>query len=158
MTGRITEIQPMRTGAGRGSSCTQMAGVQDREGNITNFMITPDTFVADCTALREGMQATFFYDAQAPAPLIYPPQFQAAAVVPTARGQNVMMAYFNRSLLSADRSLQLNLDRNTRITTANHQNFMGNPGDNVLIVVYGATTRSIPPQTTPDRIIVMCGF
>ncbi|MDY3022040.1 MAG: hypothetical protein SOS50_07710 [Oliverpabstia sp.] len=67
-----------------------------------------------------------------------------------------MLNYFDRNLLAGDGSLQLNIGRNTEITTLNGQSFPCSPGNRSLLVYYTATTRSIPPQTTPQRIIVLC--
>jgi len=43
------------------------------------------------------------------------------------------------------------------VVTTNNQTFMGNPGNHTLVVLYSQTTRSIPAQTTPEKIIVLCG-
>ena len=67
-----------------------------------------------------------------------------------------MVAYFNERLLSSENPLQLNISPNTRVTTANGQRYVCGIGNNLLMVYYSATTRSIPPQTTPERIIVFC--
>ena len=45
----------------------------------------------------------------------------------------------------------------TTVVTQNNQTYLGNPGGHTLVVLYSQTTRSIPPQTTPDKIIVLCG-
>ena len=69
----------------------------------------------------------------------------------------VTVAYFNNMLTASDQSLKLNLSPATEVVTRNNQTFYGNPGGNTLVVLYSSTTRSIPPQTSPDKIIVMCG-
>ena len=51
----------------------------------------------------------------------------------------------------------MNLSNATEVVTRNNQTFYGNPGGNTLVVLYSATTRSVPPQTTPDKVIVLCG-
>lgn len=55
-----------------------------------------------------------------------------------------------------DQSLKLNIAPSTEIMTSNGQRFTCSLGGQLLVVYYSATTRSIPPQTTPRRIIVMC--
>ena len=52
--------------------------------------------------------------------------------------------------------LKLNISPNTLILLENGQAFTGKISNRNLIVVYGATTRSIPAQATPYKIIVMC--
>ena len=103
------------------------------------------------------MPVTVFYSGSQAAPLIYPPQFVAAVVAPQVEGQMVTVAYFNNMLTASDQSLKLNLSPATEVVTRNNQTFYGNPGGNTLVVLYSSTTRSIPPQTSPDKIIVMCG-
>lgn len=98
-----------------------------------------------------------FYSGSQPAPLIYPPQFVAAVVAPQVEGQMVTVAYFNNVLLASDQSLKLNLSPATEVVTRNNQTYYGNPGGNTLVVLYSATTRSVPPQTSPDKVIVLCG-
>ena len=78
-------------------------------------------------------------------------------VAPRVEGQMVTVAYFNNVLLAADQSLKLNLSNATEVVTRNNQTFYGNPGGNTLVVLYSSTTRSVPPQTTPDKVIVLCG-
>ena len=67
-----------------------------------------------------------------------------------------MLNRFDRNLTAEDNSLQLNVARNTNIETINGQNTGCNLGNQTLLVYYTATTRSIPPQTTPRRIVVLC--
>lgn len=104
----------------------------------------PGTYVTDNTPLRAGMRVTAFYDMNQPVPLIYPPQYQAAFIARTEPGENVMVAYFNERLLSSENPLQLNISPNTRVTTANGQRYVCGIGNNLLMVYYSATTRSIP--------------
>ena len=69
---------------------------------------------------------------------------------------NVKVAYFNNQLVSSDGQLQLNLSPTTQILLINGQRFSRYPANRDLVVYYGPTTRSIPAQTTPYRIIVLC--
>jgi len=157
VSGTITQMQRMNP-SGRGyGGCSRMVEVQDEEGGITNFFINTDTYVVGFETLYEGMRVTMFYNGNLPAPLIYPPQFIAAVVAPEKEGRMVAVGFFDQSLLASDRSLQLNLSPDTQIVTSNNQIFTGNLGGRILVVVYSNTTRSIPPQTTPQKIIVLCG-
>lgn len=144
---RITKIS--------GQCCQQMVTIQNSEG-VTNFIVSPDTYVIDTVRMRIGMRVTAFYDGSLPVPLIFPPQYRAVIIGRSNVGETVYAGYFDENLLAADESLQLNVSRATEIVTSNGQNFTCPVGDNVLIVYYGVTTRSIPPQTTPRKIIVMC--
>lgn len=126
------------------------------ENGIVNLIVTPETYVVNNLRLMRGMSIIAFYDADAPAVLIFPPQYRALVIAQKSPREFVELKYFNDDLVSADNTLQLNLGSNTMITTANGQMFGCNPGNHWLLVYYSATTRSIPPQTTPRRVIVMC--
>jgi hypothetical protein len=91
-----------------------------------------------------------------PALLIYPPQYQALVMVKDSPYQNVKVDYFNNQLESSDGQLKLNISPYTRIVLTNGQSFSRRPANRDLIVIYGAVTQSIPAQTTPYRIIVLC--
>lgn len=150
ITGIIERISPMQR-----ECCNQLVSLRTTNGAI-NFVLSPGTYVTDNTPLRTGMRVTAFYDANLPVPLIYPPQYQAAFISRTEPGESIMVAYFNEQLLSEETPLKLNTDSSTRITTANGQRYTCSLGNNLLMVYYSVTTRSIPPQTTPERIIVFC--
>lgn len=135
--------------------CNQMMAVRSENG-IVNFMMGPQTLVIDSRQLRPGMRVAAFYDSSLPVPLIYPPQFQAQIVTILGRNEQVALNHFGRNMVASDQSLQLNLGENTQISTANGQRFTCNPGNQTLLVYYMMTTRSIPPQTTPNRIVVLC--
>lgn len=124
---------------------------------IVRFAAGPDTSIIDAARLSPGMSVAAFYDPNLPVPLIFPPQYQAIIIARRRQNENVAAGFFNRNLIAADQSLQLNIGSSTEITTANGLPFNCGPGGQYLIVFYTATTRSIPPQTTPRRIVVFCG-
>lgn len=140
----------------RGASCCSFLMAVQTETETINFVVTGETLVIDNIRLRRGMRVAAFYDTSLPAPAIYPPQYQAELVTVLRQNQNVTLDYFDRNLVSEDNSLKLNLSPTTRISTLNGQRFSCNPGDEELLVYYTNTTFSIPAQTTPQRIIVMC--
>ncbi|MCI8326146.1 MAG: hypothetical protein HFI37_00045, partial [Lachnospiraceae bacterium] len=87
---------------------------------------------------------------------IFPPQYRAQIVTALGRNEQVTLKFFNRNLVAQDRSLQLNVAPSTMISTINGQRVNCNLGNRTLLVYYTATTRSIPPQTTPGKIVVLC--
>ena len=140
----------------RGNNCcSQMMALRTAEG-IINFTVEADTQIMDNRQLRPGMQVTAFYDSSLPVPLIFPPQYRAQIIAVPGRNEQLMLNFFDRNLTAADRSLQLNVGRNTVIRTVNGQAFTCSLQNRFLLVYYTAVTRSIPPQTTPDRIVVLC--
>lgn len=154
--GTVIEINTFETERTRNRGCSLLVTIEDFEGNIANFIVSPDTYVVDMLTLYEGLEVIFFYDGSQPLPLIYPPRYQAVIVTEKIDGVNVIAGYFNYILLNQEASLRLNIGADTQVVTKNNQTFLGNPANKNLIVFYQATTRSIPAQTTPDKIIVMC--
>lgn len=135
--------------------CSKLISVQKMDGEIVNFIVSPMTYFIDQVMVRPGDPVTGFYDANAPVPLIYPPQYRAVVMARAIPYQNVKVAYFNEDLVSSDGMLKLNIAPTTRIMLENGQAFTGNPANRYLAVVYGPTTRSIPTQTTPEQIVVL---
>lgn len=135
--------------------CSQMISLRTGNG-IVNFIVVPETLIIDSRQLRPGMEVTAFYDSSLPVPLIFPPRYRAQIITVPGRNEQVSLNFFDRNLLAGDQSLQLNLAGNTNIQTVNGQNFTCSPGNQTLLVYYSVTTRSIPPRTTPRRIIVLC--
>ena len=68
----------------------------------------------------------------------------------------VNVGYYGASLVNEDQTLQLNLDGSVELRTTNNQYFQGNPANHNLVVTYENSTRSIPAQTTPSRVTVLC--
>lgn len=156
ITGTITNINPLR--GSDSNECSQFVTVEDASGNITNFTVTPSTFIADFVTLYKGMQAHFVYNADLPAPAIYPPQYTAVAVISTVSATNVEVGFFNNRLVNTDNTLRLNITESVPVVTSNNQIFFGPPGGRYLIVLYETSTRSIPAITTPEKVIVMCSW
>lgn len=150
VTGKIVAVEDRQD-----DCCTKIVNIRDRKQEI-RLEVSGRTIVINHTMLRAGMRIAAFYDGSLPAPAIYPPVYQAEIVTMIWRNQNVKLGYFDAGLLAADGSLQLNVDRQVKITTINGQKFSCSPGNEELLVYYTITTRSLPPVTTPQRIIVMC--
>ena len=135
--------------------CSHLISLRTTDGTI-NFVVSGDTFVVDAVRLRSGMRVTAFYNPNVPVPLIFPPQYRAEVIAPLLPGDQAAMGLFDDDLLAANGSLQLTLDNRTILATPNGQRYECSPGGNTLLVYYRNTTRSIPPQTTPRKIIVFC--
>ncbi len=139
------------TGSG---CCNQMISLRMEDG-IVNFVISPETRVIDSRQLRPGMRVAAFYDKSLPIPMIFPPRYQAELIAVLGRNEQIALNYFDTELVAVDRSLQLNVARNTDIQTINGQSFFCDIGNRLLLAYYTVTTRSIPPQTTPRKIVVL---
>ena len=88
-TGVITHMEVAGGNMGNYDACAQMLTVENEAGNTVNFLFNPDTFVVDYATLYETMPVTVFYNGNAAAPLIYPPQYVAAVIAPQQEGQMV---------------------------------------------------------------------
>ena len=113
-------------------------------------------YVVDFTTLSVGMMATFWYRNDAPMPLIYPPQYTAVVVAEDRNDRYVDVSYYNNSLTNEEQTLQLNLDGTVDVRTVNNQYFQASPANHNLVVIYSSSTRSIPAQTTPSTVVVLC--
>lgn len=154
--GMIVDVMPAR-GNGRSDSCTLFFSVEDDNGNIVNFMVLPSTFVAEWKPLAVGQEAVFWHRADAPVPLIYPPRYTAAAAAPVRRDRMYDVSFYDNSLVNAEHTLQLHMDKSVQLRTTNNQYFQGSPANHNLFVSYSDSTRSIPAQTTPNEVVVLCG-
>ncbi|MEG0383766.1 MAG: stalk domain-containing protein, partial [Solibacillus sp.] len=99
-----------------------------------------------------------YMHANQPMLLIFPPQYSPAVVIvedeksPT----NVVVTDFNEEFINKENDLKLNISDKTVIVNAKGEK-VGKEAlleNHHAIVFYGATTRSIPAQTSPDKIVV----
>lgn len=156
VSGRIVDLMPYGMRGMGTDACVMMATVEDEEQNITNFMISPTTYIVDFVTLSVGMMCTFWYRLDVPVPLIYPPQYQAVVVAQMKDNRSVEVSRFDEMLVNETHTLQLNLGDKVKLRTSNNQKYQGNPANHELVVIYDMATRSIPAQTTPLEVIVLC--
>lgn len=155
--GTVTSISRLRPSADSQSGCTLIFALLTRDQGTVNVVVSPDTYVLDQETILRGDTVTVFYDNMAPVPLIYPPQYRAAVLLKnTGIRQFAAFDYFDKSLLNSDQTLRLTPTAYTPVQLANGQTYIGTLGNQFLLVLYSTTTRSIPAQTTPSRIIVFC--
>lgn len=150
INGIIQNIAPF------GSDCCQQLVSILNSGGVNNFIVGADTYVVGEVRLRPGMRVTAFYDATLPVPLIFPPQYHAVIISRRNPPENIFAGYFDESLTAEEDTLKLNISSSTQVVTANGQRYACSPGNHMLVVYYSVTTRSIPPLTTPRRVIVLC--
>lgn len=141
--------------SGENDCCSRMITLRTENG-IVNFRVVSDTRIIDDRQLRIGFRVAAFYDGNLPVPLIFPPQYTAQIITLLGRNEQIMLNFFDNNLTASDRSLQLNIGRNTNVSTINGQSVNCSLDNHVLLVYYTVTTRSIPPQTSPSRVVVLC--
>lgn len=158
-TGTITEISPYYQWIdeeAQAADDTVVVNVADETTSI-NFIVGPDTVLVMDGELEVGATVTGFYDTSLLLAMIYPAQHSAVAV--TDRDHGVMVDRFDETLTSFDGTLQINLGEDTAITLQDGTEFYGpsveSLANRAMVVVYGISTRSIPAQATPERIIVL---
>ena len=155
--GTVTAISDFGIGQNRESEgCYQLFTVENDSGLIVNFVVSPSTYFVNHEIVRVGDRVTGYYDGDLPVILIYPPQYHALVMVKDDPAQNVKVDHFDNQLVSSDQMLKLNLSPTTELLSTNGQLFTKYPANRDLIVQYGPSTRSIPAQTVPYRIIVLC--
>ena len=152
------KVEGIIQGINRGDDCCSMTLSVISGSNIVNVVVSGDTTVIDNVRLRPGMRIAAFYDTNLPTPAVYPPQYRAELITTLRRGQQVLLDYFDDELTSADGSLKLNIGLMTNVMTLNGQQYTCSPENTELLVYYTASTFSIPAQTTPQKVIVMCQY
>lgn len=152
LTGTVQSIRPFSE---NGGMCTQLMAALRTENGYVNALISQETYVAGQIRLRRGMRVVVFYDGNAPMPLIYPPQYNALFIAVAQQNEQVILDYFDDSLSAMTGSLQLRISPRTQVVSANGQQYACPPENHLLMVFYTAATRSVPPQTTPGKVIVL---
>jgi hypothetical protein len=129
--------------------------VESSEGTEANIIISKDTYVLNNAKIAIGAVITGFFNANAPMIMIYPAQYNAEVVVVDNKDGNTKVDIFDKDMVSSDKSLKLNISDTTEIILQDGTAFKGELANRKLVVSYGASTRSIPAQTTPDKIVVL---
>ena len=161
-TGTILQIEWQTTGDPAQTGCGLTLTLNSMDQGTIHIHLDGSTYVFNNRRLSIGDQVTCFYSTFAPVPLIYPPTYHAVAIVHTA-AQYATLDVFTQTtggcntLINTEHSLMLTLSPLTPRHLPNGQPFTGNLSGKLLLVLYTATTRSIPAQTTPEQIIVFCG-
>ncbi|SDS47490.1 Copper amine oxidase N-terminal domain-containing protein [Paenibacillaceae bacterium GAS479] len=157
VTGAVKEINDSQVLKG-----AKVVSLQDDAGEIiANVTVTSNTYVASPDQLKVGAKLTAFYDAKKPMIAIYPPQFEAVVVVPAEEAVTWKVDRFTvdpdrkLGLVSDDKSLIIIPSDQTKIVLEDGTPFAGSLEGRTLAVKYSIATFSIPPQTTPEAIVVL---
>lgn len=154
--GIIIQIDNVYTNNKALSGCIKKYSIVNQNGDMIYFIVSSQTYILYHIMLNVGDSVICFYDANSPVPLIYPAQLNAVVIAKMQQNQNVTVDYFDNELVNANNTLKLNIAKTTNILLTNGQKFVSDPANHNLVVVYGPTTRSIPAQTTPTQIVVLC--
>lgn len=137
-----------------------------KEPHITNFNVTDETMVYNSgstkkmekVAFQKGQQIDAYYAKDKPMLMIYPPQISPEIVIVHDEKTfgSVKVGKFDEELRSLDNELNLKLDSNTILENTEgekveRQDLSGKE----LIVFYTISTKSIPAQTAPTKIVAI---
>lgn len=133
-----------------------------KEGEYINVLaVTAGTLVFDNTGkkteLKKGDKVMAHIYANKPAPAIYPPQYSPEVViVETEEMGSAAVGTFDKDLLDADLSLKLNVNEETELSSLSGKEvIIADLAGQNLLVFYTTTTRSIPAQTSPSKVILL---
>lgn len=136
--------------------CAPLFTLESEDQGLINITLPANAYVLNLHPFQIGDRATFFYSANAPVPLIYPPRYRAVAAAYTPHGVTATLDTFNRRLTNPENSLTLVPGRGTPVVLPNGQTFGGTAGGNLILATYTAATRSIPAQAVPEQMVVFC--
>lgn len=134
---------------------SKFISLESEDGKEANFVVSDDTYILNGTEIVEGSVITGYYDANAPMIMIYPPQYKVEVIVVGKAELNVKVDVFDENLISSDNLLKLNISADTEIVLRDGTAYKGELTNRKLVVMYGISTKSIPAQTTPDKIVVL---
>jgi hypothetical protein len=129
--------------------------LENKEGLEAYIILNKDTYIINNEEIAIGSEVTGYYDANAMMIMIYPPQYVAVAVMVSNKDQNIKVDLFDKNMISADNSLMLNINKETKVVLKDGKVFKGDLKNRKLAVFYGASTRSLPAQTTPNKVVVL---
>lgn len=148
--GKVTEITKKI-----GADDVKYITIEGDNGNISNLVISKSTYIADNAEIAKGTVITGYYDLNAPMIMIYPPQYATEVVVVENNERSIKVDTFDKDLISSDGLLKLNISKDTQIILQNGKKYKGAIIDKKLVVTYINSTKSIPAQTTPTKIVVL---
>lgn len=139
---------------------------KDDQNNTVNLKITDDTLVYDnlgnkkaLSDLTDGSKITVFTGSYEPTPLILPVQYTANVIIINGDKEGNVNAdtYLadEEGYTNAANTLNIATADDTKIVDKDEKEYKGDLDKNDLIVFYGASTKSIPAQTTPTKVVVL---
>lgn len=108
--------------------------------------------------LEKGMAVEVFFHQDTPTTMSLPPQLTPAVIVVQGKEAHgpVFMGEFDKDLVSTDNFLKLNIGEETVIVNQKGEKLAKKDiAGNAALVFYGMSTKSIPAQTTPSKVIIL---
>ncbi|MFJ7936194.1 stalk domain-containing protein [Sporosarcina sp. NPDC096371] len=157
-TGIIQEIEQQKDGI--------RVTIENEEKIVTILNINKDSLLFNSGTtnglkqedLKKGAEVEAYFDKNKPMILIYPTTVTPEIVIvkdEKAYGE-VKISQFDKDFLSLDGELKLNIGEETPLFNQQGQAIeMKDLQGKELMVFYSITTRSLPPQTPPTKIIAL---
>lgn len=115
----------------------------------------------DMEDLKEGMEVSIYYDKETIMLLSYPAQLSPDVVIARSQDKpvNIKIDRFDQDLTSEDNGLKLNINEDVELVDLKG-NKIGKEdlANKDLIVFYTNSTRSIPAQTSPQKVIAIKNY
>lgn len=109
--------------------------------------------------LEKGMEITALLDNMSVMTMSIPPMTPGAiGFIMNEEGSNMDLSIYNKELTNKENTLKLNIDDKTIITDSRGARKVFTQEDikeSECLVLYGASTRSIPAQTTPYFVMIV---
>ncbi len=113
-----------------------------------------NTYIVDKN-LKVGDKVEGFYDVTKPMIMIYPPQYSVEVLRKQTDENNLFVGVFNKDYLDSTNFLKLNDIESVKVFDTNGKPCSDSIVNKKLAVFYTDTTKSIPAQTTPTKIILL---
>ena len=161
ITGTVVSMEEV-TGANDDTYTT--VNIEDENGNPVKLNVNEETVYPFEKELSVGDTVTGFYQANAPMPLIWPAQYKIAVLAAgVPEGSNLKVDRFNDwadhaddYMLAQGGAFAFKMNDDTEITLADGKDFTNGEIDGRrLVIIYSASTRSIPELTTAEKVIVL---
>lgn len=139
---------------------------EQKEPLVTVFTISNETLLFNSGTAKKmekkefvkGQRIEAYYDKTKARIMIYPAQITPVLII-AHDSKNIGFAkvgIFDDRLTSEDNQLKLNITKDTRVVNRQGENIVQkNFAGHELIVFYKNSTRSIPSQTIPSKIVVL---
>jgi hypothetical protein len=163
--GTITAVQNYIGADGEPVEGKQIVSVE-KDGSEWRVILDSNTYAitygrTNRKAMSAGDSIRVYYNAKSPSLMIYPPQVRAEYIALNFdEALSITIARFDLNFTDPENMLKLNISEDTEIVYEDGKKFEGDVKELVnpsrkLVVIYGLTTRRIPAQTTPEKIIIM---
>ncbi|SDZ21453.1 copper amine oxidase N-terminal domain-containing protein [Tindallia californiensis] len=129
--------------------------MEDQEGNPFDLHLTEETIAITDELPKEGDSVIAYYDNRKPMITIYPPQYHAVVFMVSSDHQQLFVGEFDEHLIDSTNYLRLIMQEDTMVIDHQHQVYEGPLEGKTLAVLYGAATKSIPAQTSPNLVVVL---